>query len=133
MSESHVILCLGSNVEPRLERINEALIKIAEVAAIQSLSEAHESDDITNRSCSYINMLVCCRTELSQSEFTNQISEIETICGRNDESYITGVVEIDIDIVIWNNEIVAPDDYNRPYFQFLYNKTLSSNQCITEK
>jgi 2-amino-4-hydroxy-6-hydroxymethyldihydropteridine diphosphokinase len=39
----------------------------------------------------------------------------EAECGRTPESKQKGVVPIDLDIVMWNSEVVRPVDYSRSY------------------
>ena len=107
------VLCLGSNVEPRQRSLREALARLSDVASIECASDIAESDDITGRGAPYLNMAVRCSTALDIKEFASALSLFEYLGGRR---HTPGEVAIDIDLVIWDNEVVSPDDLSRPYF-----------------
>ena len=119
-----VILCLGSNVEPRRQRIDNALATLAASATIVAATDAVESDDITGRGEPYLNMAVRCVTDLSLAEFKAIICKAERDGGRSAERTLCGIVDIDIDLIIWGDRVISPADLERPYFTPLY-------RCIT--
>ena len=56
-----------------------------------------------------------CREELP--EITGMLKKYETVCGRTPMSKKKGDIPMDLDIIIWNDEIIREADYNQPYFQ----------------
>lgn len=47
--------------------------------------------------------------------------EYENVCGRTPASKQTGEIPMDIDIIIWNDEIIRPNDYEHEYFKIGWN------------
>lgn len=121
--EHTAILCIGSNVEPRRDRIANALEWLEKICRIVSKSPCTDSADITGKGEPYLNMAINCSTELSKEEFLARISEIEAIGGRRPDGSSIGIVDIDIDLVVWDGRVESPDDFTRDYFIPLY-KTL---------
>ena len=116
----HVILCLGSNVKPRREHIARALWGLDDIIAIEAASAYAESDDITGRGKPYVNRVIKCRTSLSLEQLRQRLSDAESDGGRTPERTAAGIVDIDIDLVVWDTQTISPTDFNRPYFQHLY-------------
>lgn len=121
------ILCIGSNVGPREVRIEDAIERMEDLCRVISKSRCSESDDITGKGAPYLNMAVLCATDLGMDDFLARISEIEVIGGRRPDGSRIGVVDIDIDLVVWDGSVVSPDDFSRDYFIPLY-KALSDNK-----
>lgn len=109
-------LCLGSNVSPRRLRIADAIERLGRLGRIIEVSEALESDDVTGRSGPYFNQAVKCATALGRDEFARAIAEAEAAGGRRPDRSLRGIIDIDIDLIIWDGEIVAQADYDSPYF-----------------
>lgn len=118
------ILCLGSNVEPRRERIDSALRLLEDFVKIECTSDVAESDDITGAGEPYLNMAVKCSAALDKLEFQRKIAGAERAGGRI--AGLHGVVHIDIDLVIWDDEVVSPADLFSPYFPPLHRQLCQS-------
>lgn len=58
-----------------------------------------------------------CENDFESLNF--QLKEIESELGRTAEMKIKKLVPIDLDIVIWNNEIVRDDYYKFPFLKEL--------------
>lgn len=113
-----VILSLGSNIGNRCDNIAAALSALAQSGVeYGSVSSAVESPDDTGRGNAYINVAADCRTDLSLQALKERISEIERQCGRVPSSKATGQMPIDIDVVVWDDEVVSRYDFERPYFK----------------
>ncbi len=113
-----VILSLGSNIDNRRDNIAAALSALAQAGVeCGSVSPEVESPDDTGRGNAYINVAADCRTELSLQALKDRISEIERQCGRVPSSKAMGLMPIDIDVVVWDDEVVSRYDFERPYFK----------------
>lgn len=121
------IICLGSNVEPRLSRLKSAVKCIEHFAVIEAASCCKESDDVTQRSQPYVNMAIKCTTTLNINEFCKRLSDIEVRGGRLAD---LPEVAIDVDLVVWDDEVVSKKDLNQPYFSPLYDE-LTCGDCKT--
>ena len=113
------IICLGSNTPDREMRIDNSCKKMADKAEIKRHSKIIISEDITGHGASYINQSIEITTNLTLAELRTFIHEIEQSEGRTPKSKAKGQMPIDIDIVIWNNEIISSENYTQPYFQAL--------------
>lgn len=127
---SEAVLCLGSNVEPRLGHISDAISLISDFASIISYSSTEDSPDFTGKGHDYLNIVLKCSTDLSLSDFAARLSGIEMIGGRCVERTEAGMVDIDIDLVLWNRKIVSPKDFERNYFKKLYGQ-ISADSIIS--
>ncbi|MBJ2187268.1 MAG: 2-amino-4-hydroxy-6-hydroxymethyldihydropteridine diphosphokinase [Muribaculaceae bacterium] len=111
------ILCLGSNTPCRRQAVEEAISRLATVARIESRSGECFSPDISGRGGEYLNVAVRCLTDLPLDEFSRCLSHFERLGGRLPESKSSGVMPIDIDLIVWDKAVVSPADHARPYFQ----------------
>ena len=110
------VLCLGSNLEPREERIVRALDALSDFVNVESESDFNESADIFGQGEPYINKVVTGFTALSLERFVEEIARIEAA----GERQAGPTVSIDIDLVIWNGRIVSVHDFEAPFFRSLY-------------
>lgn len=114
------VICIGSNVEPREARIDDAVNGIAQIARVIAVSGLRETPDVTAMGNSYINVVVRCATELDENEFATKLSAIEQRGGRRPTSAAEGIVEIDIDMVLWDGAVVSTSDFESEYFGPLF-------------
>ena len=56
-----------------------------------------------------------CREDFA--EINKKLKDYESVCGRTPLSKQTGEIPMDLDIIIWNGEIVRERDFNQEYFQ----------------
>ena len=114
---SEVVLCLGSNVADRRQRLDGAIHRLASRLTIRDYSEAVESADVSGLGRDYLNIVARCSTSLSLNDLRSLIAEIETIEGRTPQSKTSGSMPIDIDVVMYNGKVVSPCDFHRDYFR----------------
>lgn len=63
----------------------------------------------------FLNQLAFIYTSEAKEEVHKQLKSIETKIGRNAADKVNGSVKIDVDLVIWNEEVLKPDDMGRSY------------------
>ncbi len=63
----------------------------------------------------FLNQLAFIYTSETKEEILKRLKSIEKKIGRNATDKVNGNVKIDIDLVIWNDEILKPDDMERSY------------------
>ncbi|MDR2956120.1 MAG: 2-amino-4-hydroxy-6-hydroxymethyldihydropteridine diphosphokinase [Prevotella sp.] len=63
----------------------------------------------------FLNQLAVIYTTHTQKEVSLSLKEIERKMGRKDNDKEKGIVKIDIDLVIWNEEVLKPTDISRAY------------------
>ena len=113
-------LGIGSNMAPRLRRLDDALTALASVVNIEDASAAVESDDHTGRGPAYLNMAVRCTTDMSLDELNTALRDLERRLGRRPDSKERGQMPVDIDIVEYDGRVVSHDDFERQYFATCY-------------
>lgn len=112
-----LIICAGSNTLP-LSRFHEAITGISELLTNPKISEIVTSPDVTGKSSApYLNAVISGSTQLSFPEIGAKMTSMETAYGRRPDSKDTGMMPLDIDIVVWDEEIIRPEDYARGYFR----------------
>lgn len=110
------IISLGSNL-PCATQIVEATAEVLEdVVDIEASSGVFVNPDDTGRGDDYANAVLRVRTHLSEERFMQVAREFEQAAGRTPELKASGVVPLDIDLVIWDGRVVSEHDRVRPYF-----------------
>lgn len=63
----------------------------------------------------FLNQLAIVYTKKSKEDISKRLKELEKEIGRKASDKETGIVVIDIDLVIWNEEVLKPTDITRNY------------------
>ncbi len=113
----HATICLGSNCNDRRANIDAAIERIAAHCRVETVSEIHESPDVSGRGAPYLNCVVTVQSALDQQGLAALLSQCEAMGGRTPQSRATGIMPIDIDLVIIDGRIVSQHDYESPYFK----------------
>lgn len=116
MSEHRVIVCLGSNVACKTANIRRALHLLASHYHVVGIGKEVESPDVTGRGEPYVNLTVECEVGSTIDELNAFLSSLENELGRIAESKSSGVMPLDADIVVWDETVISPRDYQAPYF-----------------
>jgi 2-amino-4-hydroxy-6-hydroxymethyldihydropteridine diphosphokinase len=116
-STNTVIIGIGSNIdaETNISKMLEILkdhveiVKVSEMIKTKPIGIANQSD--------FTNGAVKIKTELNREELTGLLKGIEDKMGRDRTVPKFGPRCIDLDIVVWNGEIVDDDYYTRDFLQ----------------
>ena len=103
-----VFLGLGSNLEDRAANLNDAKIRIEEsIGSVVSASSVYETEPWGFESDeAFLNVVLCVETDLTPSGLLGRILMIESQLGRIRCGQKYSSRSIDIDILLYNNEIV---------------------------
>ena len=120
MTESNkAILLLGSNIEPRLEFLKEAMNQISMVAGeIIDSSKIYESDALGFDSDQrFLNQVIEINTKHKPKELLDHCLIIENKIGRirDPENKVMSSRKIDIDILYFNDLIIETEDLVIPH------------------
>lgn len=63
----------------------------------------------------FVNQLAVIYTEKDKVEVSGELKLFEKLLGRHVDDKTTGMVVIDIDLVVWNDEVLKPEDMKRSY------------------
>mgnify|MGYP004442647065 FL=1 len=119
---NRAVICLGSNIPNRAEMIRLAISKVeAEYPSGIAVSHIYETPAIDGVSPNYSNAVMMLDSTHDYEQTQLQLKCIEREMGRTAQSKATGIVEIDLDVVMFNGTVMRPKDFNRNYFQIGYN------------
>lgn len=117
INQNLTVICLGSNVENRLDNIRRALTQLELWFRVTEMSEYYESDDDSGVGAPYVNMVVGGVALVDRDMLLANVKELECRFGRDESSKSSGVMPLDVDVVIWQGRVVDEYQYGRPYFQ----------------
>ena len=114
---NEVIISIGSNLEAdkNIPKMFELLKQHVEVKKKSSMIQTKPLG-ITEQP-DYTNGAVKIETDLKKSKLNELLKKIEDTMGRDRTAPKFGPRCIDLDIVIWNGEIVDEDYYSRDFLQ----------------
>lgn len=110
-----VILSVGSNIDP-LDNIKKAADILADLDCLVSVSEFIKTSPVGYPDQpEFLNGAFYIRTSLAKTELKNRLMTIETELGRKRTANKNGPRTIDLDIVVFNGEIIDQDYYRYPF------------------
>ena len=114
---NRVIIGLGSNIKPD-QNIKQAREILAQKYRIIAESCFNVTEPVgTIKQADFTNGSVLIETELTIEQLKEELGRIEEDMGRNRLHDRYGPRTIDLDIVIWNEEIIDQDFYERGYLK----------------
>lgn len=122
-----IILAIGSNLGDRKNNILTAMEKISELAEIISESAIYESKALLKKNSpdewnkNFYNNAISIKTTLSPIELLNFVKKIEKTMKRDIDATIWSPRIIDIDIILYNNEIIDTEKLTIPHKE-LFNR-----------
>lgn len=112
---NHLVLSIGTNSPDREWQMSHAIKRMKQLFKKTVISEIYEVPAHNGVDAPYLNAVMIASTTMELDETTAVLKQWETVCGRTPASKQRGVIPIDLDIVIWNNEVIRPVDYSRAY------------------
>lgn len=116
MNVSPVFIGVGSNTDDKDRQVAEALTFLSTVLQNMESSSVYDTEALNGRDASYSNAVAVGLTRLPADELKVLLKLYERSRGRTAECKRQGLVPIDLDIVVFDNEILRPDDMARDYF-----------------
>lgn len=111
------IIGIGSNIDPEAN-ISVMLEILGDALKIKGVSSFTRTKPLGNiRQPDFINGAVKVETFMEQKELKKLLKEIEDKLGRDRSTPKFGPRTIDLDIVVWNGEIVDNDYYTRDFLR----------------
>ena len=134
-----ILLSLASNHEQE-KNLGEAREALAQVLVSPDYTPAIWTEPygkkqppshlspLTSHPSKYLNQLVSAQTSLDSDELILRLKEIEKVQGRDDEARRQGLVPIDLDLLLYDQQRFHLRDWQRPYIQQLLPEL--SNQLV---
>lgn len=111
-----VVLSVASNVESRRQMMADALDWLTGVLAPLRCSMLYTTQALHGDS-TYLNAVVSGYCDMPFEELHAMFKQHEVDAGRTEEMRSKHFVPIDIDIVIYDGEILKPKDYGQEFFK----------------
>lgn len=116
MKLSQVIFCIGSNCGDRELQVDSSLEWLSERLSDFHHSHVYATPDCHGGARKYLNAVAIGFTGLSTDELVRICKERELACGRDDSARAAGDVPIDIDLVVYEREILREKDFVSEFF-----------------
>lgn len=117
MNTYSCLLCLGSNFERDLHMETARRVLKEHFLNIR-FGEEMETEAIGDGILSpFSNQLAKFESSLSPEEIRNLLKRIELDNGRTSEDRSKGIVRLDIDLLIYGDHVLKPEDLKRAYIQ----------------
>lgn len=114
---SRYVLSLGSNCIDKIANIQAAFEWVKSMSTSFRASEIYETKALNGKDEDYANAVCICSIDICFEDFNKILKLYEKDNGRTPESKITGVIPIDLDIVMTDDEVVRQKDFIQDYFQ----------------
>lgn len=120
MQENRIVLSLGSNRE-RERNIDRAQALLTQTFDAICFSERLETEPYGSfaGAAPFLNQVAIAYTPLAIEELQPLLKTIEKEIGRTPEDKPRASISIDIDLLLWNDCLLKPDDWGRDYIQTL--------------
>ena len=118
---NRIAIGIGSNSHNADNSVKSAIVWCSEIFYNVVASSVYITDPVGKKAISvgrrYSNAVIVGNTPLNKDEIITSLKVNENNHGRTLSSRSTGIVTIDLDLVIYNDEILKPTDINRDYFR----------------
>lgn len=115
MSEIPLVISLGSNISP--QNVEKAVEWLSERLKNLSHSSIYMTPPVKHSGRPYSNAVVSAITIENIESLNTEFKQYEIANGRDNAARERGDVPIDIDIVVWDGEIVRPWDFRQNFFR----------------
>ncbi len=112
-----LVISIGSNSRDREWQMKHGIEWLKRTLSSTQVSTTYNSVAINNRDADYLNAVMIGKTKKSLDDITTLLKQYETVCGRTPASKLEGCIPIDIDIVMWNGDVLRQRDFAQQYFQ----------------
>lgn len=119
-------ISVGSNVPDAERKITIALQRLSELDFLLKSSSLYRTHALNRVDPDYINGVVSIQTVLGYEDINRRLKDIEISLGRSPESKKKGRVEIDLDIVVFDDKVIRDKDFLQDYFKKGYEELLNS-------
>lgn len=131
MSESTCTISLGSNSYDREEKIKKSIDALSQYLGNPQVSSVYETPAHNGKDMPYLNAVIHGSTTHPVDEIVGHLKHMEKEAGRSAELKKEGIVPLDLDLIIYNNYILRPEDFQKHYFNIGYRQLLSAGAFET--
>ncbi len=114
--DTEVIFCIGSNCGDRERNVASSLAWLSQILTSCRHSQIYATPDCHGGPRKYMNAVAIGFTSLTPQELNCLCKEREIACGRDSSAREAGDVPVDIDLVVYGDEILREKDYRSEFF-----------------
>ena len=116
---NRAVIGLGSNINAR-ENMDRAVVLLREHFQVLSVSAWRQTSPIgIAQQADFLNGALLLESSLELQALRKALKKMEDRLGRDRSRPKYGPREIDLDVVLWNQQVVDEDYYARPFLQEL--------------
>lgn len=131
--KNKVVICIGSNFDANINIEKAKAVLERELGSIAFANQTESKAINWSKQCVFTNQVGYLETDKEFDYIKQLTKQIERDLGRNAEQRALGNMPMDIDIIIWNDAILKPDDLNQTYIRSAIRSLESSlNQTILQ-
>ncbi len=121
---NRAVIGLGSNINAsaNMERAVELLKELFEVVKVSQWIQTQPIG--IKQQPVFLNGALLLNTSLELQAVKDELKKLEDRMGRDRSRPKYGPREIDMDVIIWNNQVVDDDYYSREFLQLLVKEVL---------
>lgn len=108
--------CIGSNCGDREENVRKGLRWLGKILTGLRHSTIYATPDCHGGQREYLNAVAIGNTEIMPSELERLCKEFEFGCGRDAVARASGDVPLDVDLVVYANDVIRQKDYGCEFF-----------------
>lgn len=132
MSEYNCTIGIGSNSPERERELQKAIEELKNYLNPCEISSTYSSPAQNGKDPEYLNAVAYGGTDETAVEIIKYLKSLERAAGRSDELKRKGIVPLDLDLVVYDNRILRPEDFQRQYFNIGYRQLLSEGAFETK-
>lgn len=117
---SLAIFSIGSNCGDRLANVKNGIEWLSQLLTDFRSSSIYATPDCHGGIREYFNAVACGMTYDTPVNLEYLCKQYETLCGRDDTMRRSGNVPVDIDLVVYNGQVLRPNDFKREFFKIGY-------------
>ena len=110
------VMSLGSNSVDRHEQMAAAIDAVSSLLNVSRRSPVYETKPWGGGDNLYLNCVIAGETSMNFEQVNAFAKDWERQSGRDEAAKKAGIVPIDIDIVIWNDDVLRHKELERDYF-----------------
>lgn len=111
-----VVLGLGANCGDRRGNVKRGLARLEALFPGLRHSEIYETPDSHGGPRKYMNAVAMLRTSASPTELQVLTKGLERDFGRDTDARLRGDVPLDVDVVVYDRQVLKPRDFAAPFF-----------------
>ena len=116
----HVLISIASNRDQR-HRLEQARAELSEILNNPTFTSQLWTEPYNTRRSSalYLNQLVHGTYPGTMSQLVTALKQLEVKLGRTEQDRLLGIVEIDLDLMLYDHQRMHLSDWDRPFIQQL--------------